>query len=149
MKKQFLTAILCLFSLFVSSCAVSAYTDPQDGIYVGTEYRTRSYVDFDVIVRYGTPYYLNGALQYYTYNGLYYCPFYHDNYWYVRVYQRPPVHTHFVPNRYDYRFKPGHYPGFSRPKVTPPPPKRATPQGPRQNRPASPGKQPRRNSGRR
>lgn len=132
MKRNLLTLMFCLcFSLFMSSCSFTTYSQPQDGIYVETEYRTRSYVDFDVIVRYGTPYYLNGALQYYMYNGLYYYPFYHNNYWYVRVYQRPPVHTHFVPNRYDYRFKPGHHSGFNRPKMAPvSPARRPAPQQP-------------------
>lgn len=157
MIKKLLFACLFAISFSFTSCAISS---EQDGIYVGTEYRTRSYVDFDIIVRYGTPYYLNGTLQYYTYNGLYYYPFYHNNYWYVRVYQRPHVHTNFVPNRYDYRFKSGRYPGFNKPKVTlppPPPARRATPQqpnrvspqAPRQNRPVSPGRTPRGSSGRR
>lgn len=155
MIKKFLLACLFAISFSFTSCAIGG---EQDGIYIGTEYRTRSYVDFDVVVRYGTPYYLDGALQYYIYNGLYYYPFYHNNYWYVRVYQKPRLHTHFVPNRYDYRFKSGRYPGFNKPKLTPAPsPRRATPQQPnrvspqvpRQNRPNSSGRTPRSGSGRR
>lgn len=145
MKKSILSiALVLMLSVFSSSC-VASYV-PQDGIYIETTSGGyRSSIDFDVVVRYGTPYYVNGALQYYLYNGLYYYPFYHNNYWYVRVFDRPHLRPfQYGPNHRDYRFKPGRYQGFNRPQAPPPPPRRATPQQPNrispQSRPAAPNR---------
>jgi hypothetical protein len=116
--KKILTIIFGLMMMLsFSSCEVYTHATTQDDIYVEAEADVvRSNVDFNVVIRYGTPYYYEGSLLYYLYNGLYYYPFYYDNYWYVRAYRHPFAHIyhrpHFRPHRYDYRFRPNHHPGF-------------------------------------
>ena len=122
MKRKLMTYLLALMMLFtISSCEVYSYATTQDDIYVESEVDVvHSNVSFDVIIRYGTPYYRNGALLYYFYNDIYYYPFYYNNYWYVRAYRRPFIHLdrrpYFRPHRYDYRFSPGYYRGYGRPR---------------------------------
>lgn len=121
MKKKLFMFLISLFMIMsLNSCDVYTYATTQDDIYIETQADVvKSDVDFNVIIRYGTPYYYNGALLYYLYNDLYYYPFYYNNYWYVRAYRRPFDHLHyrpyFRPHRYDYKFSPGHYRGFDRP----------------------------------
>lgn len=108
--------------LSLNSCDVYTYATAQEDIYVETQANVvRSDVDFNIVVRYGTPYYYNGSILYYIYRDLYYYPFYYNNYWYVRAYSRPFNHLryrpYFRPHRYDYRFAPGSYRGFNRPNV--------------------------------
>lgn len=43
----------------------------------------------DVVVRYGTPYYYNGAIVYYVYDGYYYYPHYNGSRWYYYRDKRP------------------------------------------------------------
>lgn len=125
MKKKLLTLLIGLMlMLSLSSCETSVYATTQDDIYVEAQADVvQSNVDFNIIVQYGTPYYYNGSLIYYVYRDLYYYPFYYNNYWYVRAYRRPFNHLHyrpyFRPHRYDYRFAPGSYKGFDRPRVAP------------------------------
>ena len=123
MKKicLFIIGLMMMFSL--SSCETYTYATTQDDIYVEADVDVvRSNVSFDVIIRYGTPYYMDGTILYYLYNDLYYYPFYYNNYWYVRAYRRPFTHfdrrPYFRPHRYDYRFSPGQYRGFDRNDVT-------------------------------
>lgn len=110
MKKTILTFIVELMMMFsLGSCGTVVYATTQDDIYVETvTYVVRSTADYNIVIRYGTPYYYNGSLLYYLYNDLYYYPFYYDNYWYMRAYRRPFNHLHyrpyFRPHRYDYRF---------------------------------------------
>ena len=108
----FLIGLMMLFSL--TSCETYAYATTQDDIYVETEVDiVQSNVSFDVVLRYGRPYYRDGVLLYYIYNNLYYYPYYYGNYWYVRAYRRPFPHVnyrpYFRPHKYDYRFNPNHY----------------------------------------
>ena len=117
MKKLFMFIIGLMMVFSFSSCVGYTYATTQDDIYVEAETDVvRSNVDFNIVIRYGTPYYYEGSLLYYLYEGLYYYPFYYDNYWYVRAYRRPFAHLHhrpyFRPHRYDYRFRPDHHPGF-------------------------------------
>ena len=122
MKRKLLTFLVALFMMFtITSCDVYTYATTQDDIYVETDADVvRSNVSFDVIIQYGIPYYRNGTLLYYLYNDIYYYPFYYNNYWYVRAYRRPFTHfdtrPYFRPHRYDYRFSPGHYKGYDRPR---------------------------------
>ena len=107
-----------VFSL--SSCEMYTYATTQDDIYVEADVDVvRSNVSFDVVIRYGVPYYMDGVLLYYLYNDIYYYPFYYNNYWYVRAYRRPFTHfdhrPYFRPHRYDYKFSPGRYRGYDRP----------------------------------
>ena len=119
MKKLFMFIIGLMMMFSFSSCVGYTYATTQDDIYVETEADVvHSNVDFNIVIRYGTPYYYEGNLLYYLYEGLYYYPFYYDNYWYVRAYRRPFAHLYhrpyFRPHRYDYRFRPDHHPGFGR-----------------------------------
>ncbi len=61
-------------------------------------------VDYEIVVRYGTPYYYQGDLIYYLYNGMYYYPYYYNNYWYFRTYRVLP-----------YPSRPWYRPSFGRP----------------------------------
>ena len=47
---------------------------------------------------------------------MYYYPYYYGDYWYVRAYRYPVNYHNFRPHRYDYRFSPGRYRGFDRPR---------------------------------
>lgn len=113
-------ALICMTSF--NSCTMSTYATTQDDIYVET-YSDVVYtdVDFNLVIRYGTPYYYNGTLLYYIYNNLYYYPYWYGNYWYVRVYRKPFTHLnhrpYFRPNKHDYRFSPGVHKGFGTPNV--------------------------------
>lgn len=112
---------MMIFSL--NSCETYTYATTQDDIYVEADVDVvRSNVSFDVIIRYGVPYYMDGVILYYLYKDIYYYPFYYNNYWYVRAYRRPFTHfdnrPYFRPHRYDYRFSPGQYRGFDRNGVT-------------------------------
>lgn len=165
MKKLILTLVFGITTMFsFTSCGTTTLVTTQDDIYVEAQADVVEYrnIDFNVIVRYGTPYYYNGTLLYYLYNNLYYYPFYYDNYWYVRVYSRPFSHLnrrpYFRPSRHDYRFKPGTYHGFdrlhNRPNYRPNTPHRRPDVRPRPNngnRPTSPrvnnGNRPRPNVG--
>lgn len=123
MKKLKILFIALLMMFTFSSCETYTYTTTQDDIYTETTVDiVRSNVSFDIVIRYGTPFYYEGSLLYYIYDGLYYYPFYYNNYWYVRAYRRPFTHLdrrpYFRPHRHDYRFSPGQYRGFDRPRNT-------------------------------
>ena len=125
MKKYLFSFIFALISFMsFTSCETMVYATTQDDIYIeetDADIVRNTNVDFNVIIRYGTPYYYNGSLLYYIYNNLYYYPFYYNDYWYVRVYRRPFNHLryrpYFRPTRHDYRFRPGTYPSFNRPNI--------------------------------
>ena len=113
MKKLaiFLIGLVMCFTL--SSCSVLTYATTQDDMYIETNVDVvRSTVDYNIVIRYGTPYYYNGNILYYIYDNLYYYPYFYNDYWYFRVYRRPFVHTnyhpYFRPHRYDYRFDRGY-----------------------------------------
>ena len=119
MKKFYVFLIGLMMALSLSSCGTYTYVTTQDDIYVETDVDiVRSDVSFDIIIRYGTPFYRDGILLYYLYNDLYYYPYYYNNYWYVRAYRRPFTHfdrrPYFRPHRYDYRFSPGQHRGFEK-----------------------------------
>ena len=108
----FLIGLMMLFSL--TSCKTYTYATTQDDIYIETEVDiVQSNVSFDVVLRYGRPYYRDGILLYYYYNNLYYYPYYYGDYWYVRAYRHPFPHVnyrpYFRPHKYDYRFSPDRY----------------------------------------
>lgn len=84
MKKILVILSLILSISIFSSCAYETYAQTED---------------VTVIVRYGTPYYSNGALVYYVYNNLYYYPYVYNNHTYFHRYRRPLP----PPRRHDYR----------------------------------------------
>lgn len=113
MKKIIYMLAFSIMLLFTVSCSFETYATTQDDMYIETDVDIiHSNVDFNVVFRYGTPYYYNGSILYYLYNGIYYYPYYYDNYWYLRAYRRPFPYTHyrpyFRPHRYDYRFDRGY-----------------------------------------
>ena len=48
-----------------------------------------SNISYNVIIKYGDPFYYNGKLLYYYYNNLYYYPFIYNDYLYMRAYRKP------------------------------------------------------------
>jgi uncharacterized membrane protein YgcG len=118
MKKIFTFILISLFtiSLFSSCETTYAATTVYDDMYEVGPY-DYYYTDIYTITTYGTPYYLDGVLQYYIYKNLYYYPFYYNNVLYYRTFYRPlPVHHHYnfgKPHRGDLRFGHGnrHNPG--------------------------------------
>ena len=127
MKKLYqkiINIVIGLTLLFNLSCTPIEYATTQNDIYVeASQYEVRSNISFDIVIRYGTPYYYNGSILYYFYDGLYYYPYWYDNYWYVKSYSRPFNHLryrpYFRPSHNDYRFKPGTYRGYDRPHYRP------------------------------
>ena len=112
MKKLLFTLILSVVMISIQSCTTTyaAGYDQYD-----EEYVISDNADVNIIITYGTPYYYEGKLWYYLYNGLYYYPFHYNGYWYFRpygtLYSWDWYHYHyhhFTPNYHDYRFRPHH-----------------------------------------
>ena len=113
MKKTILFIVLAICAMLTfSSCVSPAYAQ---GVEV-TE--CDGNVDINVIVRYGTPYYYEGSLIYYLYDGFYYYPRLIDNHWryyrYARPLPPPRHHNGYYSGRYNphrsstYKNYPGH-----------------------------------------
>jgi hypothetical protein len=75
---------LLLTALITFTSCISYANAQSDEVYVDDNGN-----QITVVVRYGTPYYLDGTLLYYLYDGWYYYPYYHNNYWYYYRYSRP------------------------------------------------------------
>ena len=118
MRRKFMTILIYLIMLLsFSSCITSADTYPQNDAYIENEIDViRPNASINTIFRYGTPYYIDGRVSYYIYKNVYYYPYYYGDYWYVRAYRYPVNYHNFRPHRYDYRFSPGRYRGFDRPR---------------------------------
>ena len=99
MKKYILNILsaICISLITLGtlcSCeTVYASTTTYDDMYYENDYAS-----IDIIVTYGTPYYLDGVLQYYIYRNLYYYPFYYNDIMYFRSFYRP------LPPRHHYNF---------------------------------------------
>lgn len=115
--KKFLFAIISVFILLsTTSCVTSVYAQ-DDEMYTYEKPVVRTNVDIEIVIRNGTPFIVDGLVQYYLYNNLYYYPYYHNNYFYYRVYARPliryPRHWRPVPRGYWFRgdrfYKPNRY----------------------------------------
>ena len=114
MKKTILFIVFAICAMLTfSSCVSPAYAQ---GVEI-TE--CDGNVDINVIVRYGTPYYYEGSILYYMYDGFYYYPRLIDNHWRYYRYARPlppPRHYHngYHSGRYNphrsstYKNYPGH-----------------------------------------
>lgn len=97
-KLIYLISIICL-SLTLYSCGISYYgisSNPQ----CDDQEVFDNNVSHNIIISYGTPYYYDGYLNYYFYEGLYYYPIYYNNYWYFRTYRRPFARGYFPDNRH-------------------------------------------------
>lgn len=121
MRKLFLAIISLFMMLSLTSCVTTV--SAQDDMYV-----TERNVDFEIIIRDGTPYIIDGLVHYYFYNGLYYYPFYYNDYFYYRIYRRPlvyyPRHWHPIPRSHWYRdgkfhrpYRGNHFNNIRRPRV--------------------------------
>lgn len=92
--KKFLFTIISFFILVsMTSCVASVYAQ-DDEMYSYEEPIVRTDVDIDIeiAITNGTPFIIDGFVQYYLYNNLYYYPYYYNNYFYYRVYTRPLIH---------------------------------------------------------
>ena len=89
MKHKILVFIISLVMMLTfSSCDVYTYATTQDDIYIEAEADiVNSDISYNIIIKYGTPYYYNGRLLYYYYNDLYYYPFIYNDYLYLRTYR--------------------------------------------------------------
>lgn len=121
MKRVLFNILFFLFSVFsissMTSCGTMLATTQYDDIYTDID---NVNVDVRVIFRYGTPYYYNGILNYYVYDGIYWYPFWYENMWYFRPYRRPyrlgyiPPYRGWRPPVYYRGWYAGRY-GFDRP----------------------------------
>lgn len=106
MKKitEFLMGLAMLFSF--PSCVTAVHA--QDDAYFDGE------ADVSVIVTYGTPYIVNGMIEYYLYKGWYYYPCWTNDSYYFHRYRRPlpPEHFHSwyrpIPAQRQKYHRPGH-----------------------------------------
>ena len=100
MKNKILSLIclICL-SLTLYSCD-TAYAGVSSSPQCDEQEVFDNKVSYNIIVQYGTPYYYNGYLNYYFYEGLYYYPVFYNNYWYFRTYRRPFRYGYFPDNRH-------------------------------------------------
>ena len=117
MKKIYILLISLILSFSLNSCETYTSVTTQDDIYVETNVDIVPVTEsFDVIIKYGTPFYKNEVILYYLYGGIYYYPYYYNDYWYVRAYRKPFTHfdnrPYFRPHKYDYRVRPSHYKKF-------------------------------------
>ena len=106
MKKVLTALMIIVLSLTQMSCISSVYA--QDDMYPIEEADVvRSNVNIELVIRYGTPYIVDGLVQYYLYEGLYYYPYYLRDYFYYRVYRAPlyyyPRYWRPVPRAYWFR----------------------------------------------
>lgn len=115
MMKNFLKKIFLFIipGFFLTGCAFDTY---DDGVYATAE------PDVNVIITYGTPYWYSGSL-YWLYNGIYYYPYYYNNYRYMR-----PIGPRFRPNPPRPPRRPGN---FNRPPQGQPQPGHSFDNGPR------------------
>ena len=100
MKKFILSLLFVIGILFsMSSCVTPAYS--QDVVITSDS----EDVDVSLVIRYGTPYYYNGSLLYYMYDGFYYYPYLRNYRYYYYRYSRPlpppMVVRHFEPRHHD------------------------------------------------
>ena len=90
-----------LICIGVSSCSTSTYVQPYvDDVAIPTE------ITYTTVVTYGIPYYFNGIISYYVYNGIYYYPYIWHNHWYVHPYTH--VQHHGFIHRPHHGFVPEH-----------------------------------------
>jgi len=90
MRKVFLAIIFAFTLLATTSCVTTGYA--QENAYGYEQSTVRTNIDIEIVIRYGTPFLMNGLVHYYLYNGLYYYPYYFNNHFYYNVYNRPLLH---------------------------------------------------------
>ena len=78
MKNFLFIASVILTSICCASCIAPAYMET-----------TVSDEESDLVIHYGTPYYYNGTVAYYMYNGGYFYPYSYNNMQRLHRYSRP------------------------------------------------------------
>lgn len=77
MNRIVIVILFLLGCISLSSCTTAyAMTSEYEG-------------DYEIVVRYGTPYYDKGVLSHYYYRGYYYYPYRYNNVWRYQRYSRP------------------------------------------------------------
>lgn len=134
MKKIFKPIIYCISALFICTSCVTAYASTQtDDIYTVTtqtdEISVSTNITYSTIIRYGTPFYIDGVISYYTYNNIYYYPYIWNNIWYFRPfrciqphgfiyrpyrYHRPYIHLGDIHHRHNITYGPHHIDHYKR-----------------------------------
>ena len=115
MKKIFTFIFGMILVLSLQSCMGAYAVSSYDNVY--SDYDDYIASDINIVITHGTPYYYDGYLNYYFYNGWYYYPYFYNNYWYFRPY-RHAFRPGYIP-RIHYRssdlYLRSYRHGFSRP----------------------------------
>ena len=85
MKKIFTFMLGMILVLSLQSCMGAYAVSSYDNVY--SDYDDYAVSDINIVITNGTPYYYDGYLNYYFYNGWYYYPYFYNNYWYFRPYR--------------------------------------------------------------
>lgn len=106
MRKFLIGIVFAIGCMSLVSCVTSV--SAQDDMYGSTEaVIVDDNTQIEVVITYGTPYIIDGLVQYYIYNNLYYYPYYYRNHFYWRMYRSPlltyPRYWRPMPRAYWYR----------------------------------------------
>lgn len=106
MRKFLIGIVFAIGCMSLVSCVTSV--SAQDDMYGSTEaVVVDDNTQIEVVITYGTPYIIDGLVQYYIYNNLYYYPYYYRNHFYWRMYRSPlltyPRYWRPMPRAYWYR----------------------------------------------
>ena len=106
MRKFLFGIVLAIGCMSLVSCVTTV--SAQDDMYGSTEaVVVDDNTQIEVVITYGTPYIIDGLVQYYIYNDLYYYPYYYRNHFYWRMYRSPlltyPRYWRPMPRAYWYR----------------------------------------------
>lgn len=106
MRKFLFGIVFAIGCMSLVSCVTTV--SAQDDMYGSTEaVVVDDNTQIEVVITYGTPYIIDGLVQYYIYNNLYYYPYYYRNHFYWRMYRSPlltyPRYWRPMPRAYWYR----------------------------------------------
>ena len=106
MRKFLIGIVFAIGCMSLVSCVTTV--SAQDDMYGSTEtVVVDDNTQIEVVITYGTPYIIDGLVQYYIYNNLYYYPYYYRNHFYWRMYRSPlltyPRYWRPMPRAYWYR----------------------------------------------
>ena len=88
MKKFLFGIAFAIGCMLLVSCVTTV--SAQDDMYGPTEAVVgNDNAQIEVVITCGTPYIIDGLVQYYIYNDLYYYPYYYRNHFYWRMYRSP------------------------------------------------------------
>ena len=88
MKKFLFGIVFAIGCMLLVSCVTTV--SAQDDMYGPTEaVVVNDNAQIELVITCGTPYIIDGLVQYYIYNDLYYYPYYYRNHFYWRMYRSP------------------------------------------------------------